>query len=389
MVKDSFSASAEQLVGIETARDSDGHLGVPVKPAGGSIQPLQNVPLASFTTLGVGGPARIMVEATTEGHILEALELGQKEGMPVFILGGGSNVLISDRGFPGLVLRIALRGVDANSGSSRGMVTAAAGEDWDSFVARIVSLDFAGIECLSGIPGTVGGTPVQNVGAYGQEVADVITSVRVFDRESFAIQEMGANDCRFDYRSSIFNTSHQQRYIVLSVTFMLRPGGKPSLEYTDLKRRLSDSPHEPTLSETRQLVLKIRGEKAMLLRPGDPDCKSAGSFFKNPTVSEESARGVELIARNRGQLSASEFLPIYAVGAGKVKIPAAWLIEKAGFRKGYGRGRAGISSRHTLAIINRGAATADDIMQLAREIQAGVCGCFGIDLVLEPVLVGF
>lgn len=352
------------------------------------VQFQENVPLADYTTLGIGGPARYMVEVASEGQLLGALELAYARNLPTFVLGGGSNLLISDSGFPGLVLRIGLRGVHPLE-EEGDIISAAAGEEWDGFVRLCVAEKLGGLECLSGIPGTVGGTPVQNVGAYGQEVSDVILSVRILDRETLAVQELSNTECGFSYRSSIFNSSHRGTYIVLRVTYALHSRGRPRLQYPDLQQFFAGRKEPPSLSEVRDAVLKIRASKAMVITPGDPDCRSAGSFFKNPIVMEDAALRVEEAALRMGRMAVSETLPRFKAPDGKVKLPAAWLIERAGFHKGFTRGPVGLSSKHTLALLNRGGATACDVLALMQEIQAGVRECFGIDLLPEPEFVGF
>lgn len=353
----------------------------------------ENVPLAPLTTLGIGGPARFFAEATTEAEVVEALALADARGLPLLLLGGGSNLLVSDEGFPGLVLRVAVKGIQfCSAGGDKTLVTAGAGEDWDGFVNVCVARNLAGVECLAGIPGTVGGTPVQNVGAYGQEVSQTIERVRAWDRERQAVVELANADCGFGYRSSIFNTHARGRYVVLSVTFGLVPGGAPALRYADLQRHFAgrgghDAP-PPTLSEVAAAVRAIRAQKAMVLSPGDPDSRSAGSFFKNPVVDADGLRAIENTARERGLLAPGKNVPAYAQD-GRFKVAAAWLIENAGFVKGYARGRVAISSRHTLALTNRGGATAGEVLALMREIQTGVRETFGVDLHPEPVFVGF
>jgi UDP-N-acetylmuramate dehydrogenase len=349
----------------------------------------ENISLAPFTTLQIGGPARYLAEAANENEIIEALELAAVRNLPLFVLAGGSNVVVADAGFPGLVLRIATRGLHPAGEESDGIVNVAAGEEWDSFVEWSVKRGFAGIECLSGIPGTVGGTPIQNVGAYGEEVSEVIASVRAVERESGTIVEFSKAECGFSYRSSTFNTNRKDRFIVLTVSFWLHPGGEPRIQYADLRRFL-DAQHDGiTVAEVRAAVLKIRATKAMLRLPGDPDSQSVGSFFKNPVVPDEVALRVEETARAQGRLARSESMLRYRAGEGRVKLAAAWLIERAGFPRSYGRGKVGLSSKHTLAVINRGGATAAEIVDFMREIQGGVRGVFGVDLIPEPVFVGF
>lgn len=347
---------------------------------------LENQSLAAFTTFGIGGPARYFVVAETEEQIVAATAWATERGLPLFVLGGGSNLLVADRGFDGLVLKIGLRGITTVSEEEQKTTTyrVGAGEDWDQFVQRTVEDNCAGLECLAGIPGTVGGTPVQNVGAYGQEVSTAIALVRVFDLHERAFVEFSTEECGFAYRHSRFNSTDRGRYIVTRVDYRLTPGGAPTIGYADLQRELSSrstAGRELTLAEIADVVRGVRQRKGMLMVDGDPDCRSAGSFFKNPVIGEESLPRVAA--------SAGKEPPHYAAGNGCVKVPAAWLIEQAGFGKGFSRGAAGVSSRHTLALINRGDATAAEIMALANEIRSTVEMRFGILLAMEPVLVGF
>lgn len=346
----------------------------------------ENKPLASLTTLGIGGPARWFVEAQNEDDIYEAATWTRQKGIPLFVLGGGSNLLVADAGFNGVVVHIALKGIGVREPAedSDGRIYAVeAGEDWDPFVQRAVEDDCAGLECLAGIPGTVGGTPVQNVGAYGQEVSTVIECVRVFDHREQRIQEFSNAECGFAYRHSRFNTSDKGRYIVTRVNYRLRTNGAPTLKYADLQRAFPAG-SQPTLADVADEVRRIRQSKGMLLVDGDPDCRSAGSFFKNPVVSEVDAARVAAAAGSEP--------PRFPAGPGHpamVKLPAAWLIEKAGFTKGYALGRAGISYKHTLALVNRGGATATEIMALAGQIRSTVAARFSIELQMEPVMLGF
>ncbi len=354
----------------------------------GQLSLHENVPLADYTTLGVGGPARFFAEITNECQLPNALEIACARSLPVFVLGGGSNLLVSDSGFPGLVLRIGLRGIFPLEDEGD-IVSAAAGEEWDGFVRQCVAQKLGGVECLSGIPGTVGGTPVQNVGAYGQEVSEVVLSVRVLERETLSVQELSNAECGFSYRSSIFNSSHRGCYIVLRVTYALRPRSRTRLSYPDLQRYFGERKDPPSLSEVRDAVLRIRASKAMVINPGDPDTRSAGSFFKNPIVSEEVAVGIEEAACRMKNSSGAEALPRFAAPEGKVKLPAAWLIERAGYQRGFSRGRVGLSSKHTLALVNLGGASAREVLALMGEIQARVMESFGIELRPEPEFVGF
>lgn len=344
------------------------------------MQVQQEVPLAPLTTFKVGGAARYFVEARSEEDVCAAVGEARSRDWPLFVLGGGSNLVISDGGWPGLVLKIALTGISERREGPRTLFDAAAGEDWDGFVAHAVTQDCAGIECLSGIPGTVGGTPVQNVGAYGQEVSETITSVRVLDTTTGNTRELENADSGFAYRSSIFNAQERGRYIVLRVSFALRPGGAAHIEYADLKNYFAGRSGPPTLAETREAVRAIRLSKAMLIVPGDDDCRSAGSFFKNPVLTREA---FDQLQSHNGPI------PNFPARDGMVKVAAAWLVEHAGFPKGLMRGPVGISRRHALAIVNRGGATAADIIALKDEIQQRVLDAFGVQLHPEPVFVGF
>ena len=344
----------------------------------------EQVPLAPLTTLGVGGPARYFVEAGTEAEIIEAVRFARLRRAPLFVLGGGSNLVVADAGFPGLVLKIGIAGVARTTGPQGSVVfRAGAGVDWDTLVAHTVELNFAGIECLSGIPGTVGGTPEQNVGAYGQEVSETIHEVRVLDLRSQETKTLSNAECGFAYRSSIFNTTERDRYIILAVSFALREGEKSRLRYADLQQFFAGHT-EPTLAEVRAAVREIRHRKAMLIVPGDDDARSVGSFFKNPVVPLALVEDLSSRMQSRGLQ-----IPSYPAGDGLRKLPAAWLVEHAGFAKGYVKGAAGISRKHALAIINRGDATAAEIIALKDEIQSRVHDEFGIQLQPEPVLVGF
>ncbi|MBS1802998.1 MAG: UDP-N-acetylmuramate dehydrogenase [Acidobacteria bacterium] len=345
----------------------------------------ENRELAPLTTFGVGGPARWFVKAAEEADVIEAVEWAHRQRASLFILGGGSNLLVSDDGFDGLVLQIALKGIRGRltPDSANCLYEVGAGEDWDAFVQRTVEENCAGIECLAGIPGTVGGTPVQNVGAYGEEVSSTIQSVRAYDTDRKQIVELGAGECGFSYRSSRFNSSDRGRFVVLSVVYRLARGGSPTLKYADLQRVFTPG-YVPSLNEVAGAVRQIRQSKGMLLVEGDPDCRSAGSFFKNPIISREIAAAIS-------QTAGSE-PPRFSAGADlpeKVKLPAAWLIEQAGFARGYRLGRAGISSKHTLALVNLGGARASEIVALANEIRSAVSSKFSVELEMEPVMLGF
>jgi UDP-N-acetylmuramate dehydrogenase len=343
------------------------------------LQIRKEIPLAPFTTFGIGGAARYFAVATTEEEVVEAVFWAKEHGVPLFVLGGGSNLLVRDSGFAGLVLKVGVMGVETSGGN---LFDVGAGEVWDRFVERMTLLGMAGVECLAGIPGSVGGTPVQNVGAYGQEVAETIESVRAFDRETLEWVELDKAACRFRYRESLFNTDEPGRYLVTRVRFRLRADGQPNLRYADLQRRFAGK-EGITLTEVTTAVREIRREKGMLLVEGDADCRSAGSFFKNPIVVLERLAGIAAAAGVE-----ESKVPHWPAAEGKMKVPAAWLLEQAGFVKGYGVGPAGISARHTLALTNRGGATFADVERLQDEIVRGVLARFGITLEREPVLVG-
>jgi UDP-N-acetylmuramate dehydrogenase len=334
--------------------------------------------LADHTTLRLGGPADRFVTARTEDELVAAVAAADAAGEPCLVLGGGSNLVIADEGFRGTVVEVATSGlsadVDGDDPSCGGvMVTVAAGEPWDAFVATAVERGWVGVEALAGIPGLVGATPIQNVGAYGQEVSQTIASVRVWDRRLRGIRTFANADCGFGYRHSRFKAD-PGRHLVLAVTFQLRQGalGAP-VTYAELARTLGREPGQRApAAEVREAVLALRRGKGMVLDPADHDTWSAGSFFTNPVVAPEAV---------------PEGAPAWPVDGG-VKTSAAWLIERAGFGKGYGNGRVALSTKHTLAVTNRGAGTAGDLLELAREIRDGVDAAYGIRLVNEPVLVG-
>ena len=344
------------------------------------------VTLAPYTTFGIGGPARWFAEVTSEAEIEEAAAFTREANVPVFALGGGSNLLVSDAGYPGLVLHIALDGIAEELQGSQRLFRVAAGVDWDTLVTRTVAAQCAGIECLAGIPGRTGGTPVQNVGAYGQEVSQTIVCVRGFDLETASFVEWRGQDCGFSYRSSRFNLRDKGRYVVTRVDFSLVQGGAPTLSYADLKRYFDDKQVNPSLQETSNAVRTIRRSKGMVISPKDPDSRSAGSFFKNPVVA---ASVYERIAAGFAPAPVPHYpAPTGWRGEPRVKIPAAWLLEKAGFHRGYVRGLAGISSRHTLALINRGGGACVGHPGAPDEIRAGVERQFGVRLEPEPVWLG-
>jgi UDP-N-acetylmuramate dehydrogenase len=337
--------------------------------------------LSELTTLRLGGPARAIVEARSEAELLAAVR--EAEG-PLLLVAGGSNLVIADDGFPGTVLRVLTGGVEERERAGRIELTVQAGEDWEPFVARCVAEGLAGVESLSGIPGSVGATPIQNVGAYGQEVAETIVSVRVLDRERDAVEELPAGDCGFAYRSSAFKR-HPGRWVVLSVTFALeRRELSAPLTYAELARTLAVAPGEGApLADVRAAVLGLRRGKGMVLDAADPDTVSAGSFFTNPILEEEAFAALEQRAAEQGRP------PRFPEPDGRIKTSAAWLIERAGFERGHGDPSGiAISGKHTLALTNRGAGTTAELLALAREIAGGVRERFGVSLEPEPTLVG-
>ena len=340
--------------------------------------------LADLTTLRLGGPAGRLVEAADEAAMLAAVREADAAGRPLLVLAGGSNLVVADAGFPGTVLRIASRGVREDGDR----LEVAAGEPWDPFVARCVAAGRAGLECLSGIPGSVGASPIQNVGAYGQEVAGTIVSVRAFDRARDAVLELGAAECGFSYRSSAFKRA-PGRWLVLAVTFApaRQPHSQP-IRYAELARALgvAEGATAP-LADVRGAVLALRRGKGMVIDPADPDSVSAGSFFTNPVLDADAFAALEVRARAR--VGEDGRVPRFPQPDGTVKTSAAWLIERAGFTRGHGDpATVAISAKHTLALTNRGAGTTAQLVALAREIAAGVQEAFGVELEPEPVFVG-
>jgi UDP-N-acetylmuramate dehydrogenase len=344
----------------------------------------ENVVLAPLTTIQVGGPARYLVKAASEDDVREAVDFAQAQGLPLFVLGGGSNLVVADSGWPGLVLKIAIGGITRRAEGGTVLFDAGAGVDWDEFVAQAVAHNCAGVECLSGIPGSVGGTPVQNVGAYGQEVSETIESVRALDLREDRVVVLPEEACHFFYRTSIFNSTELGRYIILRVTYRLTLEGTPSLKYGDLQKHFAASDRPPSLAQVREAVRQIRRSKGMLIVTGDADCRSAGSFFKNPVLGEAQFRNLARRAESKHLK-----VPSYPALDAQRKVSAAWLVEHSGFAKGFTLGAAGISHKHALALINTGRASAADIVRLKERIQDGVKAAWGIALEAEPVFVGF
>ena len=356
----------------------------------------ERIPLAPLTTLGLGGPARLFLEARDGASLAAALRWAREEGVAATVLGGGSNVVVADAGVDGLVVRMAQRGVERRAGGRAGgeLWTVAAGEPWDPLVERAVAGGLAGIECLSGIPGTAGATPIQNVGAYGQEVAEVVESVRVLDRATLEEREMPPAECELAYRDSLFRR-RPERFAVLSVTLRLSRGGRPAVRYPELERAVAGAGERPTLESVRRTVLALRRSKSMVIEAEDENRRSVGSFFVNPVVAAEEAEAVverALAAGVAGDPSEVPRFPAGGEGGGgtqRVKLSAGWLVERSGFPKGTRRGPVGISSRHALALVHHGGGTTADLLALAREVRQAVRDRFGVTLHPEPVFLGF
>jgi UDP-N-acetylmuramate dehydrogenase len=343
------------------------------------------VPLAPRCTLGVGGAARFFVRAQDEASLVEALDWADRGGIVVRVLGSGSNVVIADEGLDGLVIRVGLRGRKTRDESDTDVeLTVAAGEPWDDAVAYAVGRGFAGLECLSGIPGLVGAAPIQNVGAYGQEVSDTVCRVRAYDRMSRALTTLSPDDCGFAYRDSVFKSVAPDRYVVLDVTFRLKKGAAPTIRYPELEKRLAAAGNaSPTLDDVRRTVLMLRASKSMLLDASDENRRSCGSFFLNPIVAADEIPRVERRVGLQGEM------PKFPQPDGQVKLSAAWLIERAGFVKGQRRGAVGLSTRHALAVVCHNGAKAQNVVAFASEIRDRVRDRFGVTLSPEPTLWGF
>ncbi len=346
-----------------------------------TVTPREHVVLAPHTTMRLGGPARYFVEAADEAAALGAHAWADRRGAALLVLGGGSNVVVADEGVPGLVLKVAMRGRAVEERGTSVELTAAAGEPWDDLVRETVERGWAGLECLSGIPGLVGATPIQNVGAYGQEVGDTLVSVRALDTRAGRVVTLDRVDCGLRYRDSAFKSGEPGRHVVLAVRYRLTPGGPPTTSYADVARDLAArGVATPTLGEVRRSVLAIRRAKSMVLDPEDENRRSCGSFFLNPIVSAgEAARGAALMGPG---------MPQFAQPDGRVKLSAAWLIERAGFARGLREGSVGLSTRHALAIVAHDGAAARDVVALARRLRDGVLARSGIRLVPEPALWG-
>ncbi len=348
----------------------------------------QDVPLAPMTTFGIGGPARHFLAARSDEELQAALLWASAAGEPVFILGGGSNVLVADEGFAGLVVRVATRGQRWTDGDQTVRVEVAAGETWDDLVAAAVARGLSGIECLSGIPGTVGAAPVQNIGAYGQELRESLGCLTALDRVTLKPLTLANAECDLGYRTSRLKASEEgRRVVVLHVLLELRRTPPAPIRYAELERALSSLSAPPDVAAVRQAVLALRAAKSMLAGDG-PLTRSAGSFFLNPALTAPECEAAEEAGRRCGALAAGESLPRHALPDGRLKLSAAWLIEHSGLPRGTRRGAVGLAERHALAIVNHGGATARDVLALAREVRARVQAGFGLTLQPEPVLVG-
>ena len=344
----------------------------------------QDRSLAPLTTLGLGGPARHFLEVRDRNTLLEALRWASDNQERVGILGGGSNLVVADAGFAGLVLRMATRGMELVDAGEEALLTVQAGEAWEDVVELALSENLAGLECLAGIPGSAGATPIQNVGAYGQEVSDTLEAVEVLERSTLHTSWLAANACDFGYRMSRFKRE-PERFVVLAARFRLRRGGAPLLRYPELVQAVSARASTPSLSEVAEVVRELRAKKSMLLRPDDENRHSAGSFFMNPVVTSAEAERVKQVALERGLVKRLEDVPSFAAGEGHTKLAAGWLIERAGISKGLRRGAVGVSSRHALALVHHGGGSTSELLALADEVRAKVRDVFGVELEIEPV----
>jgi UDP-N-acetylmuramate dehydrogenase len=344
--------------------------------------PREHVALAPLCTLGVGGPARFFLEVSDEATVVGALAWAKARGVPFRVLGGGSNLVIADAGVDALVVKMGLRGLSTRGVGGAIEVTAAAGEPWDALVALAVARGWAGLECLSGIPGLVGATPIQNVGAYGQEVSDTLVALRALDTTDGRVATLARRECGFAYRDSRFKSAEPGRHVILSVTYRLVPGGPADVRYAELARHLAGrGVTAPTLADVRESVLAIRRSKSMVLDPGDENGRSCGSFFTNATVT---AADADRVAR----LAGDPAMPRWPQADGRVKLSSAWLIEHAGFARGHRDGPVGLSTRHALAVVAHEGARAADVAAFARRLVAAVDARFGVRLTPEPVFWG-
>lgn len=345
-----------------------------------------SAPLAPHCTLGIGGPAQYLATARTESEVGDAVRWARERQLPLRVLGGGSNLVVGDEGVAGVVLRPELKSIERQADGDTVRFTVGAGEVWDDFVRLTVTEGCQGLECLAGIPGRVGATPIQNVGAYGQEVSECIEAVRVLDRESLTVSELPAEACAFGYRDSLFKSGLPERYVVLAVTFRLRRGAPPKLAYGELRAHFGIDPDAPprslpSLEEVRAQVVELRRKKSMVLDPTDPNRRSCGSFFVNAIVSAEDVARITRVA--------GEAPPAFAQPDGRYKVPSAWLIERAGLHKGTRRGPVGLSTKHTLALVAHDGARASDVLDFAHFVRRAVHAHFGLTLIPEPDFWGF
>jgi UDP-N-acetylmuramate dehydrogenase len=334
--------------------------------------------------LRLGGPARLFVEATRRGQVIDALRWAKQAGTRTLILGAGSNLVVPDDGIDGLVLRVGVRGIAVEPNGGHVLLTAQAGEPWQEVIETALAQNLSGIECLTGIPGLTGATPIQNVGAYGQEVADTIDGVEVLDRTTLEIRWMDTAECVFGYRRSVFKRA-PDRHIVLSVRFRLLPNGTPTLHYPELARELSATGAMPSLRQVADSVYALRKQKSMVFQAGDENACSAGSFFMNPIVPKVKADAVRGLCVEQGLVREAEDVPCFVAPGGEHKLSAGWLIEQAGFAKGLRRGAFGISTRHALALVHHGGGSTRELLAFAAEIQGAVADRFGVELEIEPV----
>jgi UDP-N-acetylmuramate dehydrogenase len=341
------------------------------------------VALASRSTLGVGGDATHFARVTSDAELAHALDWAREHGLDVRVLGGGSNIVVADAGFAGLVIEMAMRGIEISETGASVDVRARAGEPWDAFVRAMVSRGYQGLECLSGIPGRVGATPIQNVGAYGQEVSETITRVAAFDRQLGKKVLFNGQECRFSYRDSLFKSQARDRFVVTEVSFRLHPRAPPAIRYAELERWFGERVGSPTLSEVREAVIGLRRAKSMVLDRTDPNSRSCGSFFVNPILASEPLLHFTARALGEGQI------PSFPQADGRHKLSAGWLIEHAGFARGSRVGAVGLSTKHALALVAHAGARADDVVRFAQQVQARVWQRFGVRLESEPVFWGF
>lgn len=345
----------------------------------------EQIPLAEMTTLGVGGPAKYFSEVRNVDELKATLTWAEHHQEPIFVLGGGSNIVISEKGFDGLVIRLGMKSVSTLVADHSVKIRCEAGLEWDKLVEYSVTKNWSGMECLSGIPGSVGATPIQNVGAYGQEVADTIIEVEVLNIKTKKLEFFSNQECQFSYRDSRFKSKDTGKYVVVAVCFELTPNRFPELRYGELSR-LARSKQIHTVNQLRETVLEIRRSKGMVVDPDDPDSKSAGSFFTNPILSLDHYKEFSRRLTHLGMKT--DVVPIFPTADGRKKVSAAWLIEHSGFKRGHDGGSVGLSSKHALALINKGGARSDDVLDLCMKIKGAVFEHFGLHLEPEPQFVG-